>query len=75
MVSPKLTVDIILKALYTDNIRNGDKAMISQRTNKEITMGYYFELTGKYNTKTITEDERFDLELCLAAYETNSWFR
>lgn len=49
--------------------------MISPRTNKEITWGYYFELTGKYNNKTITEDERFDLELCLAAYETNSWFR
>lgn len=49
--------------------------MTSSRTNKEITWGYYFELTKKYNDKTITDDERFDLELCLAAYETNSWFR
>lgn len=49
--------------------------MVSPRTNKKITLSYYFELTFKYNNKTITEDERFDLDLCLAAYETDSWFR
>jgi hypothetical protein len=49
--------------------------MISGRTKKEITYSYYLELCRKYSEKTITDDEGFDLELCLAEFETDSWFR
>ena len=49
--------------------------MVSTRTNREIDYAYYRELVYKYKDRTITDNERFDLELALVKFETNSYYR
>jgi len=52
-----------------------DDMTVSFRTGKVIDYAYYRKLVYAYKDKTITDDERFDLELALAKFETNSFYR
>ena len=52
-----------------------DDEIISVRTGKNIDYAYYLYLQSVYRDGTITDDERFDLELALAKYQTNSFYR
>lgn len=48
---------------------------ISIRTGKVIDYAYYRQLVYSYKDGTITDDERFDLELALAKFERGSFYR
>lgn len=52
-----------------------DEATISPRTGKPIDYAYYQYLQYAYKDGTITDNERFDLELALAKFEQNSFYR
>jgi len=47
----------------------------SIRTGRLIDYAYYRTLVNSYHDGSITDDERFDLELALAKFETNSFYR
>ena len=50
-------------------------AVTSIRTGRLIDYPYYRILVNSYRDGSITDDERFDLELALAKFETNSYYR
>lgn len=52
-----------------------DEATTSIRTGRAIDYAYYRKLAHSYKDGTITDDERFDLELALAKFEYNSFYR
>lgn len=49
--------------------------IVSVRTGKQVDYAYYIYLQNVYRNRTITDDERFDLELALAKFQTNSFYR
>ena len=49
--------------------------IVSARTGRVIDYAYYARLQAAYRDRTITDDERFDLELALMKFETNSFYR
>ena len=52
-----------------------DKVTISPRTGKPIDYAYYHYLQYAYKDGTITDNERFDLELAMAKFAYNSFYR
>ena len=48
---------------------------VSVRTGRAIDYAYYRKLVYSYRDGTITDDERFDLELALAEFERDSFYR
>jgi len=48
---------------------------MAEPTGREITYAYYMELVKAYQNRTITDDERYDLELAMAKYMSNAYFR
>ena len=48
---------------------------VSARTGKALTYAYYMDLVTRYKQHTLLENEYFDLELVLAKFEYNSYYR
>lgn len=48
---------------------------ISICTGKQIDYAYYRYLVYSYKDRTISDDERFDLELAMAKFERDSFYR
>ena len=52
-----------------------DEVTISPRTGKPIDYAYYHYLQYAYKDGTITNDERFDLELAMGKFAYDSFYR
>ena len=48
---------------------------MSARTGKALTYAYYRDLVTRYSQRALLDDEYFDLELVLAKFERNSFYR
>lgn len=48
---------------------------MSARTGKALTYAYYRDLVTRYGQRALQDDEYFDLELVLAKFERNSFYR